>query len=122
MKPAILFVDDNRDARDLMAALLTGMGYETDVAQDGAAALARIQAKPYGIVILDFQMPGMNGVELFRRMRQIRPDLAGMFLTGYTTIDVVFPAIEAGVLHVLSKPVDFQELLPILEEHAGTAA
>lgn len=117
MKPAILLVDDSRDARELLAALLTGMGYETDVAQDGASALTCLEHKPYGIVILDFQMPGMNGVELFRRMRQIRPDLAGVFLTGYTTIDVVYPAIEAGVLRVLAKPVDFAELLPILQEH-----
>ena len=52
-------------------------------------------------------------------MRQIHPDLAGVFLTGYTTIDVVYSAIEAGVLRVLAKPVDFAELLPIIEEHTA---
>jgi YesN/AraC family two-component response regulator len=62
-------------------------------------------------------MPIMNGVELFRLMREIRPDLAAIFLTGYPTIDVVYPAIEAGILRVLSKPADFKELVPIIEEH-----
>ena len=55
-------------------------------------------------------------------MRQLRPDLAGIFLTGFTTLDVVYPAIEAGILHVLAKPVDFNDLMPIIEEHLGTTA
>ena len=62
----------------------------------------------------------MNGVELFRRLREMRPDLAAVFLTGYPTIDVVYPAIEAGIVRVLSKPADFQELVPILEEYLGS--
>ena len=84
-------------------------------------ALRQIERKQYGLAIVDYQMPGMNGVDLFRKMRERRPDLTGIFLTGYTTIDVVYPAIEAGILHVLPKPADFQELVPIIEEHLGSA-
>jgi DNA-binding NtrC family response regulator len=61
-------------------------------------------------------MPGMNGVDLFRRMRRVRPELAAVFLTGAMTIDPVYPATEAGVLRVVSKPADFEELLPILKD------
>jgi YesN/AraC family two-component response regulator len=64
----------------------------------------------------------MNGIELFRRMREIQPDITGIFLTGFTTIEVVSPAIEAGILRVLPKPVDFKELMPIIEEFIGTPA
>jgi DNA-binding NarL/FixJ family response regulator len=47
----------------------------------------------------------MNTVELFRRMRESRPDLAAIFLTGYPTIDVVYPAIEAGILGFFPSPL-----------------
>jgi CheY-like chemotaxis protein len=122
MKLAVLVVDDNQDACAMMAKLLRAFGYEVDTANDGPSALQLIERKRYGIAIIDYQMPGMNGVDLFRRIRVARPDLAGVFLTGHTTINVVSPAIEAGVLRVLAKPVDFEELIPIIEDHIGTAA
>jgi DNA-binding NtrC family response regulator len=118
----ILIVDDNRDACALMARLLSAFGYRTDTAYEGRSALRLVKGTDYGIAIIDYQLPGLNGVELFRQMRQIRPDLAGVFLTGFTTIDVVYPAIEAGILRVLPKPADFSELIPILEEHLSPTA
>lgn len=122
MRLAVLVVDDNEDACAMMAKLLRALGYDVDTAYDGPSALQLIERKRYGIAIIDYQMPGMNGVDLFRRIRIARPELAGVFLTGHTTINVVSPAIEAGVLRVLAKPVDFEELIPIIEDHIGTAA
>jgi DNA-binding NtrC family response regulator len=122
MKLPILLVDDSRNSCDTMAKLLSAWGYQPDVAYDGPTALQLIEQKRYGVAIIDYLLPGMNGVELFRRMRQLQPGIAGVFLTGFTTIDVVYPAIEAGILHVMSKPVDFKELIPIIEEHVATVA
>ena len=122
MTLAILLVDDNPDACATAAKLLWAWGYQADVAEDGPTALKLIDHNSYGLVIIDYQMPGMNGVELFRKMREIRPEITGIFLTGYTTIDVVYPAIESGILRVLPKPVDFKELMPILEQYAGASA
>lgn len=119
MRLPILIVDDAPEAGPLLAKLLSAWGYEADVAQNGHAALRFVEDREYGIAIIDYRMPGMNGVELFRRMRRLRPELAAVFVTGYPTIDVVYPAIEAGILRVLSKPVDFQELVPIIDEHLG---
>jgi DNA-binding NtrC family response regulator len=121
-KRPILIVDDNRDTCSLMARILTAFDYKTDVAYESRSALRLVKGTDYGIAIIDYQLPGINGVELFRQMRQIRPDLAGVFLTGFTTIDVVYPAIEAGILRVLPKPADFQELIPIIEEHLTPTA
>lgn len=121
-KLPILIVDDNRDACGMLSRLLSAFGYASDIAYDGQTALDLVMEREYGIAIIDYQMPGLNGVDLYRQMRTVRPDLAGVFLTGYTTIDVVYPAIEAGVLRVLSKPVDFQELMPILDEHLSPTA
>jgi len=120
MKLPILIVDDDADAGEMMSKLLSACGFQADVARDGFKALELAEDKQFGIAIIDYRMPGMNGVELFRRLREMRPDLAAVFLTGYPTIDVVYPAIEAGIIRVLSKPADFQELVPILEEYLGS--
>ena len=122
MKLPILIIDDDPDAGLMMAKLLSALGYEADVARNGPAALQLVGQKNYGIALIDYLMPGMNGVELFRRMHEIRPELAAIFLTGYTTIDVVYPAIEAGILRVLSKQPDFQELIPLIEEHLSNVS
>jgi CheY-like chemotaxis protein len=116
-KLPILVVDDNADSCEMMARLLSALGYQADVANDGVAAIDLAKKHPYGFAIVDYQMPGLNGVELFRKLREIRPEIAGVFLTGHTTIDVVYPAIEAGILRVLAKPADFDELIPIIEQH-----
>ena len=57
----------------------------------------------------------MNGIDLFRCMRRLRPDLPGLLLTGYSKSDVEELALEAGIHHVLSKPADFHELIPLIE-------
>jgi DNA-binding NtrC family response regulator len=118
----ILFVDDDPDTCSIVATLLRAWHYEVDTANDGASALALVDQRPYALALIDYRMPGMNGVELFQRMRRRRPDVVGIFLTGFTTIDVVYPAIESGILRVLTKPVDFAELRPIIEEFVGVPA
>jgi DNA-binding NtrC family response regulator len=123
MKIPLLIVDDNPDACRMAARLIGWAGdYETDTATDVFAALEMMEHKPYALTIIDYQMPGLNGIELFRRMKEVRPDIKAIFLTGFTTIDVVFPAIDAGVLRVLAKPVDFEELIPVIDEYAFASA
>lgn len=119
MSLPILIVDDEPDAGSMLAKLLSAWGYQADSTTNGAEALKLAEKQQYGLAIIDYRMPVMNGVELFERLRELRPELSAIFLTGYTTIDVVYPAIEAGVIRVLSKPPDFQEMLPIIESHLG---
>jgi DNA-binding response OmpR family regulator len=104
-----------------MAKFLSALGYQADAAQDGWTALRLVDGRRYGLAILDYEMPGMNGVDLFRRIRRARPELAAVFVTGHTTIDVVFPAVEAGVVRIFPKPVDFRELMPVIDEQLSTA-
>lgn len=118
----LIVVDDDRSTADVVAKLLADRGYEVDVACDGQTALQLISQHPYDLAVLDYQMPGLNGVEVFRRARELRPDLRGIFLTAYTTIDTVFPAVDAGIERVLSKPANAQELIPVVEQVLGTNA
>jgi CheY-like chemotaxis protein len=115
-------VDDEPDARNLIGKLLSAFGYQADVAADGVTALRLLEQKHYGLAILDYQMPGMNGLQLFKHIQRARPDMCGIFLTGNATLEVIYPALEAGVRRVLSKPVDFRELIPLIEEQLGDGA
>lgn len=115
----ILVVDDDRATCVMIAKMLSLRGYAVDVAHDGQDALEKIQEKEYALALIDYRMPGMDGVELYRRVRQVRPEVAGVFLTGYPTIDTVFPAIEVGVERVLAKPADSDELFEVVEQFAG---
>ena len=119
VKHSLLLVDDNFDACALAAILLRSRGYKTDFALDGFTALELIEKQSYSLAIIDYDMPGMNGVELFRRMHKLRPEIQGVFVTGYTTIDVVYPAIEVGISRVLGKPMRIDELMPVIEELVG---
>lgn len=120
--PSLLVVDDDRGNCAILEKILTATGYRVDVANDGRAALELAKKNDYDLAILDYQMPGMDGLELFERIHILRPEVVGIFLTAYTRIDTVYPAIDAGVHRVLPKPVDFNELLPLLEELVGKPA
>jgi two-component system response regulator MprA len=111
----LLVVDDDRACRDTVRKLLEGRGYEIDTASCGTEALELIAARPYALAVLDYQMPGMNGVELYQKMQEVRGDMAAIFLTAFTTLDTVYPAIAAGVERVLAKPVRSDELLPLVD-------
>jgi len=112
--PRILLVDDERASRDIIGEILSLHGYEVDTADDGSGAMSLAEENQYRLAILDYRMPGMNGVQLFEKIHQMQPGIVGIFLTGYPTVDTVFPAVQAGVSRVLAKPVDVHELLDVI--------
>jgi CheY-like chemotaxis protein len=114
--PRILVVDDEPNTCRYLASILGTDGFDVDTATDGSAALQLAQAHNYQVAVLDYQMPGMNGVELFKEMQQLQPHMIGIFLTAYPTIDTVFPAIESGIRRVLAKPVDPVNLARVINE------
>lgn len=118
-EPRILVVDDDRGNCAITSQMLSSLGYGVDIAYDGRSALDLVQNHKYDLALLDYQMPEMNGVELFERLSEMQPSIVGIFLTGHATINTVYPAIDVGIDRVLAKPVDFAELLPLVERHIG---
>jgi len=118
----ILVVDDDKNTCIyVMKILSTRKGWQVDVAWKGTMALELVKKKAYDAVVLDYRMPGMDGVELCRLIREAQPGVRAVFLTAYPQIDTVFPAMEAGAERVLSKPVDPAELISVLEEQMDDA-
>lgn len=111
---SILVVDDERITCAFLAKTLSMNSWHVDTACDGPSALDLVRRNHYDAIVLDFRMPGMNGADLSHSIEEVSPGIPRVLLTGYPTIDTVFPAIGAGVARVLSKPVDPQELIETL--------
>lgn len=116
---SILIVDDDADTRRNLSDILGDLGYRTETAPDGPAALAAIARKPFDIVLLDFKMPGMNGLEVYRAIRQRQPEVVAIVISAYTDVSTRQEALDLGVTEVLAKPVDFRRLLTLVEQAAG---
>jgi len=113
----VLVVDDNVDAAQSMGVLLTMQGHEVRVVHDGAAALEAVQSFSAGVVLLDIGLPGLTGLEVARRIRQL-PALQSLVLvamTGYGEESDRERSRDAGFDHHLVKPTDLDALLKILE-------
>lgn len=116
MPNRVLLVDDDKDTCSNLSDILTDFGYEVDVAYRGDEALALFSQCPYGLALLDYRLPGMNGVELFKRLCQIRDDVVGLLVTGFASGETASQATSAGIRHVVKKPVDVSKLMPLIEE------
>jgi signal transduction histidine kinase/ActR/RegA family two-component response regulator len=112
----ILVVDDNRDAADSLGLLLTFQGADVQVVHDGPAALAALGTYHPSVVLLDIGMPGMDGYELARRMRQLLDgdDVTLIALTGWGQVQDRRLSKEAGIDYHLIKPVDCDALVGLL--------
>lgn len=113
----ILIVDDNRDAADLLAALLGGLGHAAWAVYDGPAALASFARRRPELCFVDIGMPGMDGYETARRLRAMPggTEVQLVALTGYTQDDDVRKALSAGFDRHQAKPVELETLRELLD-------
>jgi CheY-like chemotaxis protein len=117
---AILLVDDDHDTCASLSDVISDLGYRVDVAHDGPAALELCRRQPYGLAVLDYKLPGMDGVELYGHLKRVRADTVGVLVTAFAADATAQAAARAGIRQVLPKPVSFGRLIPLIEEVAGT--
>jgi two-component system response regulator HydG len=117
--PSILVVDDEVDTCRNLSDILTDLGYSVDVAHEGQTALEMVRQKPYDVALLDFKMPGMDGLTLYREIKKLRAGTVAIVVTAYAGGDTKAEALAAGAWQVLSKPVDFPMLLGLVDEALG---
>lgn len=119
----MLVVDDNTDAAQSLSLLLRSWGHHARVAYDGLAALREVEANPPDVVLLDIGLPGPDGYEVARRLRQgpAGAALVLIALTGYGQESDRRRAREAGFDHHLLKPVEPGRLREVLMRHTAPA-
>ncbi len=108
----ILVVDDELIVRDSLRALLADEGFSADMAESGEAALEKLNAGPYHLMLLDIKMPGMEGVEVLQEAMGISPELQVVMMTAYATIETAVASMKEGAVDYLVKPFDPEALLP----------
>ena len=106
----ILVVDDEDRVREGLCWSLRVSGYTVDEALSGAQALALLGRGAFDLMLLDMNMPAMDGVEVMERARRVQPDLAIIVLTGHATLDSAIAAVKWGAGDYLLKPVGVQGL------------
>jgi DNA-binding NtrC family response regulator len=107
----VLVVEDETDAREMLAAVLSQAGYDVADAADGFAALAQISRYRPDVVVTDLRMPGMTGVDLLQRIRRVHGDVPVIIATGLETWDLCTAAEAYGAVTCLIKPIDIDDLV-----------
>jgi DNA-binding NtrC family response regulator len=117
----ILIVDDDQGQRSLLDAFLRGQGFATVLADSGERALEVLRDQPASLMVSDVRMPGMSGLELFRRAREDHEHLPVLLVTAYADIRDAVGAMRDGALNYLPKPIDLDELLVTVRHAVGLA-
>jgi DNA-binding response OmpR family regulator len=116
----ILIVDDEPDTCANLSDILTDLGYQVDAANDGFSALELAKKQPYDVALLDLRMPGMDGLELYRRMREISAETVAIVVTAYASSDTAKSVLATGARKILSKPVNIGSLLNYVAQALDT--
>ena len=111
----VLLVDDDKDTCASMSDIFLDIGYTVDTAYDGKSALALSELHQYRLALLDYNMPGMDGLELCRRLKNSQPSIVVALISAFNSIARTVAA-EAGVRCSLLKPVNFSILMPLVAE------
>ncbi len=106
----VLVVDDEFSMRDSLVHWFEKDGYRTGSAQDAREALQRLEEEPWDAVLLDIKMPGMDGLELQRRIRDVDPSLPIIMITAFASVDSAVQALKEGAFDYVTKPIDPDEL------------
>jgi DNA-binding NtrC family response regulator len=115
MSRRILVVDDDRTMVKTLCDVLKLHGWETEGVYSGEDAIEAVRHKTFTAVLMDIKMPGMDGVQALKLMRQERPDLRVLLMTAHATRDLILEAEREGAIRILPKPMGLQGLLQSLE-------
>jgi DNA-binding response OmpR family regulator len=112
----ILVVDDERNIRNNLGMVLEAEGYKVDTAGNGDDALLRVKEGRYDIAFIDIQMPKMDGLEVLRYVRGLRPKMPVVMLTAYGTVSRAVEAMKLGAVDFLEKPFDPKAIQLLCQE------
>lgn len=110
----ILVVDDEENVLHFLSKLLTAEGFEVETAATAGEAIVKAKEVPCELAILDLRLPDGDGIDLLKAMREARPEMQGVVITAYGSIDSAIEAIKAGAYDYVTKPFRAQEILKVV--------
>jgi CheY-like chemotaxis protein len=116
--PTVLIVDDNEDLLDTFSIILKRCGFYVETARNGASAVDKFKEHNFDVTLMDIVMPQMNGVEAFRKIREMRPGAVVILMTAYSEEELIQMARDEGAHRIIRKPIRIDQLIELIKEAA----
>jgi len=115
LRRRVLVVDDEAAIREILATVLEQYGFAVHTVPDGASALALLQTMPVDVILVDWQMPGISGLEMALEVHKTKPSIPMALITGTPMALQPAPLRQAGISRVFAKPFDLEALVAWLQ-------
>jgi len=110
-KAIIHVIDDEPVIHDILGQLLTSEGYDVEISPSGEAALEKHSTQAYDVILLDLLMPGLDGIQVMKRIKKIDPEAVIIIITAYASVESAIDAMKIGAYDYIQKPFKHDELL-----------
>jgi len=110
----ILIADDEQVQREMLEGFLVKQGYGVGIAGDGSQALEKFKGGAFDLVLTDYRMPGMDGIQLLKELKRLNPEVMVVVLTAFGSVGTAVAAMKEGAYDYLNKPIDLEELLLLI--------
>jgi len=119
MSQRILIVDDEIFVRELLLEFFSREGYEVFCVESGEKALESVRSKTFDVALIDLKMPGMDGVQTLKKIKEVSPSTSAIIMTGYPTIESSIAALRSGAYDYVVKPFKLAELKFCVDKALG---
>jgi len=119
-KLTVLVVDDNEDLLETFAMILKRRGFSVQTADNGVSAVDRFKEQNFDVTLMDIVMPEMNGVEAFKKIKEIQPGASIILMTAYSEEELIQTAKDEGASQIIHKPIRIDQLIELINEAAAS--
>lgn len=112
----LLIVDDDEELGQTLGDILQGMGYGVEIALSGKEALRNLEGRYFNLALIDIKLPDADGLELLHKLKLINPEMEGIVITGYGSLETAREALRRGAFDYVLKPLKMEEVLSTVRE------